>query len=538
MELQPKPEFTNTLLARLNALSPIIFGIALGAVLVGVDLIGDSVSEAITPTNNHGLLEIAAAELLSPSTREVWVRLLLFVSGFAFGLVTGRLHSTALARILYQANNDNVSRLPNRSHFLKKLAEEATHARRNHSNIIVCVVALDHFKSVNDLLGHDGGDAMLAEVAQRLSTSFPDAACIARICSDRFGIVLRLAATPERNDTLTNKIQSALAVPFEFAGREIFITASIGTTVFPDDGVDADKILLRAEYALGNAKRFGRGSVSFFSADVARETEKRYRIESDLRRAIERNEFHLVYQPIVQAGSGEIRNIEALLRWTRQDGTAISPLDFIPAAESSGLIIPLGEWVLRRACEDTKRWHKQGYTALSVAVNVSSAQIKQSDFIHLVQTVLQETELPATALELEITESMLVHDFEATLIKLTQLREMGIRLSIDDFGTGYSSMSYLGRLPVDKLKIDRSFVRDLTPRSGNEAIVKAVVALANELRIGIVAEGVETLDQLEFLQTQGCQSLQGFLLSRPVDHDSCTQLLSRGIQTPQRAMAS
>ncbi|WP_423008939.1 EAL domain-containing protein [Undibacterium sp. JH2W] len=418
-------------------------------------------------------------------------------------------------RIRHLAFNDVLTGLPNRTQFLDQLGRRLALAKENVESVAVLFLDLDRFKNVNDTLGHDVGDRLLIAVAQRIRRSVRNADCVARLGGDEFTVVLSELADPAAAASAAQNICRTLAKPFQIDGHDIFVTASIGISVYPNDGTDVGTLVKHADTAMYRAKKTNT-DFQFFEAAMEHSISERVRLENDLRRALERNELAVFYQPQARMDNGEIIGMEALVRWFHPTRGMVSPLEFIPMAEETGLIIALGEWVLRTACTQMRNWMDKGLGHLRVAVNLSVSQLLEKDFAGTVEQVLVDTGLPARMLELEITESTLMENAQDTLAALDRLRSLGVRLTIDDFGTGYSSLSYLKRFPVDIIKIDRSFVRDIPGDADDAAIVTGIIALAHSLRLEVVAEGVETREQLDFLRAQSCDILQGFYLSKPI----------------------
>jgi diguanylate cyclase (GGDEF)-like protein/PAS domain S-box-containing protein len=424
---------------------------------------------------------------------------------------------------------DALTGLPNRQQFREQAGHTVTAARRVGTKMALIYLDLDHFKRINDTLGHTAGDMLLRDVAKALTSivrgtdivAKVDAetsvsSSLARLGGDEFTIMLTGLSRSESAARVAKRIQEALSRPLRIDDREYVVTGSMGIAIYPDDGEDVDVLLRNADIAMYAAKEEGRNTYRFFSEDMNARMLERLALESDLRRALERNELVLHFQPQVEALTGRIVALEALVRWEHPQRGLLPPLEFISIAEETGLIIPLGEWVMRTACGQAVAWQEAGFAPMRVSVNISSQQLTQSDLVTTVKRVLDTTRLAGEHLELEITESSLMSDVEATTQTLWDLKETGLSLSVDDFGTGYSSMNYLKRFPLDALKIDRSFVRDLTVDANDAAITKAVIALAKALDLSTVAEGVEEEEQLEFLVEQGCDLIQGFLISRPV----------------------
>ncbi|MEC4719047.1 EAL domain-containing protein [Noviherbaspirillum sp. CPCC 100848] len=418
-------------------------------------------------------------------------------------------------RIRHLAYNDLLTGLPNRALFMDQLGRRIEQARVAGEAVAVLFLDLDRFKNVNDSLGHDVGDRLLIAVAQRLRRSVRNADCVARLGGDEFTVVLAEVIGPNAAVSAAQNICRALSTPFQIDGHDIFVSTSVGISMYPHDATDVGTLLKHADTAMYRAKKTGSG-FQFFEASMEHSISEHVRMENDLRRALERNELEVYYQPQARVNSGRIVGAEALVRWRHPTRGMVSPAEFIPLAEETGLINPLGEWVLRTACRQLQAWTEAGLPPIRVAVNLSVKQLLKKDFAASVEQALNDTFVHPSMLELEITESTLMENAQDTLEALHRLRDLGVRLSIDDFGTGYSSLSYLKRFPVDIIKIDRSFVRDVPHDADDAAIVTGIIALAHSLRLEVVAEGVETASQLEFLQERSCDMMQGYYLSKPV----------------------
>jgi diguanylate cyclase (GGDEF)-like protein/PAS domain S-box-containing protein len=430
-------------------------------------------------------------------------------------------------RIRQLAYFDALTGLPNRVLLVDQLRSAIAHAQRSGSKLAVMFVDLDGFKRVNDTLGHDAGDELLRIVADRISRSVrttdavarveseEPSARIARLGGDEFVVVLGDVKQPEDATRVGRRILHALLEPMQIAAQEIVISCSIGIALYPQDGDTSETLLMNADAAMYCAKRQGRNTFQYYDASMNAKAREKLALESSLRKALERGEMILHFQPQVDQFSGEIAAVEALMRWQRPGAGLVGPADFIPLAEESGLIVPLGEWLLRAACAQNKAWQDAGLPPIGVAVNVSAVQFGER-LVRTVAQLLEETGLDPACLELEVTESVLVQDIDAALRTLQRLKDIGVRLAIDDFGTGYSSLSYLKRFPVDALKIDRSFVRDVITDPEDAAITSAIIALARNLNLQVIAEGVETAEQSAFLRQRGCHLQQGYFFSRPL----------------------
>lgn len=435
----------------------------------------------------------------------------------------------AYTKIHYLANYDALTGLPNRALFQNRLQQAIAQAKRSERLLAVFFLDLDRFKVVNEALGHQTGDRLLKAATKRLAACITADDVIARLGGDEFALIQTQVAHVNDATALAQQLIDAFSRPFLLDGQEIHTSISIGITIYPFDDSDPDHLLKNADMAMYRAKREGRSQYHFYTADMNTQTQTRMTLEKDLRRALARREFLLNYQPQVDLGSGRIMGMEALLRWQKPGRGMVSPAEFIPVAEDSGLILPIGEWVLREACAQNKIWQDAGLPPLRVTINISARQFGPNggSVVDTVDQVLRETGLAPAYLELELTESLIMANPEHAAVVLHQLKEMGVGLAIDDFGTGYSSLSYLKRFPIDKLKIDRSFVRDITVDPSDAAIVNAVISLGHGLNLKVIAEGVETADQLAYLQQQACDGIQGYYFSRPLPAISFTQLLRR-----------
>lgn len=422
----------------------------------------------------------------------------------------------AEARMQHIAQHDSLTGLPNRLSLLMRLGQLLPEARRHDWKIGIMFIDLDRFKIINDTLGHQVGDEMLREVACRLSGVVRETDFVARLGGDEFVVILPGITNPADAALVASKIVNALNSPIEANGHELHTSPSIGISLFPDDGPDGDTILKNADTAMYHAKAVGRNNYQFFAADMNEVASERLDIERKLRHAISRNELALVYQPQFRADSSRPTGVEALLRWHHPTDGMISPERFIPVAEETGMIVEIGEWVMHTACREMKHWIDNGLRPLRVAVNVSARQLRRRDFCETVAGALAESGLPAELLELEITESSVMENPKEAILILERLGRMGVSLAIDDFGTGYSSLAYLKLFPIDHLKIDRSFVRDIEHDLNDRAIAFGTIALAHSLGLNVIAEGVETADQLDLLCSNGCDEVQGYLFSKPL----------------------
>ena len=432
-------------------------------------------------------------------------------------------------RLLRQANFDDVTGLPNRVLAMDRLSQALVSAHEHGRMVAIMYIDLDRFKKVNDTLGHAAGDQLLQEMAQRFTACVHESDTVARLGSDEFLIVLTLDNTTHV-ETQAQEILDACTTAFMLDGHEVFVSATIGMTVYPDDGANPHVLLRNADAAMYQAKERGRNTFMFFTPEMNQEAIQRLELETQLRHAMEREEMELHFQPLVKADTGELVGAEALLRWKGEELSQVWPQQSIMIAEETGLIVPLGEWVLRNACKIAKSWQDEYSKPIRIAVNVSSRQFTEGNLVELTKSILDEVGLQPELLELEITEGLLLSDDPETDIIMNQLSAMGVRLSIDDFGTGYSSLSYLKRFPFDVLKIDRAFIQDVTTEPEDAALTRAIIAMAQGLGLKVIGEGVETEEQLAFLCAEGCNMVQGYFVSRPMDAETFRLRLKTGYE--------
>lgn len=438
-------------------------------------------------------------------------------------------------RILQMANHDALTGLPNRRLLQDRIQQVLAHDSRIHAQMAILFIDLDHFKIINDSLGHDIGDLLLKEVATRLSACVRDEDTVARQGGDEFIIVLHSITDSSSAVTVAQKILKKLSQTFIINSEELYIGCSIGISVFPDNGGDSETLLKNSDLAMYHAKQSGRNNYKFFNPEMNQLAEERHILGIDLRYAIERNELILNYQPVISMPGSEQRDLEALLRWQHPKHGLIPPLKFIGSAEETGLIIPIGNWIIKTVCLQIKTWQEQGYKVPRIAINLSAKQFQDDNLVDNITEILDQTDVASKFITLEITETMLIDNIEKVVQTLTRLNTMGIKISIDDFGTGYSSLSYLKRFPISNLKIDRSFVKDINTNTSDNAIVAAIIAMSKSLDISVIAEGVETKKQLKILQEHGCQHFQGYYFSKPVCAEeiaSTLQPLNNSPDTP------
>ena len=500
------------------------------------DLMGASILGFVHPRERQSARQLFANLLEAPS-RELqgelrflhksgsWV----WLEGFAQNL----LHDPSVGAIVvnyrditqrkatekqleYQAYYDALTGLPNRLLFRDRVVTAIAQAMRNRRALAVMYLDLDHFKLVNDGLGHSIGDKLLAQVAERLQASVRASDTISRLGGDEFTLLLNDVQSSDAVAGIARKILQSLARPFKAGGHELFVTASIGISIYPNDGSDVETLLKTADSAMYRAKELGRNQAQLFTASMNERYVRRLALEQSLHHALERRELELHYQPVYDRARRRPVSVEALIRWNHPTRGLVPPADFIPLAEETGLIVPIGEWVVREVCGQLRRWHDAGLTALKAAINISAPQLQQPAFTRIVADALQRNALPPSSLQVEITESVAVQNIELILQVLQELKSLGVGIAIDDFGTGQSSLLYLKRFPIDTVKIDQTFIRDVTTDDATAAIVSYVISLAHTLRFEVVAEGVETEEQFAFLRLNACDRLQGFLFSPAV----------------------
>lgn len=437
-----------------------------------------------------------------------------------------QIKSSAENKIHKLAYFDTLTTLPNRSAFLEAMTKAMVTKDGEEANkFAIIAIDLDHFKDINDSMGHNVGDAILRGVGKRLQAGMPDTAMVSRTGEDEFAVMMPLSTDINVPADIAEKVANIIRdEPFKVFSEEFQVRASIGVAAFPRDGIDANQVLKNADIALNRAKEEGRNTIKEYTQDFDRAVKARFQMLRDLRDAMEHDQLVLHYQPQLDLKTGQIIGAEALIRWwkpnnSKAGGTFISPGEFIPVAEQSGLIVPIGEWVIERACKDAKEWNDTHGLDVRVAVNVSPAQFSQSDIIGFVSKTLEDTQYPAQKLELEVTESVFMDDITHTIQILKDLHALGIELAIDDFGTGYSSLSYLRQFPIDRLKIDQSFIRNALNDQDDASIAKTIVALGHSLNLKVIAEGVETREHENFLIREGCDEVQGFRYSKAIPHE-------------------
>jgi diguanylate cyclase (GGDEF)-like protein/PAS domain S-box-containing protein len=441
-------------------------------------------------------------------------------------------------QVQWQASHDALTQLPNRSFFLERLDQVLTIARRRSEQAAVLFLDLDRFKNINDTLGHDVGDRLLRTVASRLEDCLGKGVTVARMGGDEFTILLPFIRNTSEATTVAQRLLETLKPPVLIAGRELYVSGSVGISLFPNDGSDARSLLKHADIAMYRAKEQGNGAYQFFSAVMNAGPSENLTMEQSLRKSIEREQFVLLYQPLVEAADNRLVGFEVLLRWLHPRLGLLAPDRFISLAEKTGLIVPLGDWVLRTACLQAAQWREEGWLNVPISVNLSARQFQNRDLTVSVTEVLRQSRLQSDLLTLELTETALMEHGVATVDTLQALKNLGVRLSLDDFGTGYSALAYLRQFPLDILKIDRTFVKGLGTENTDRTIVKVLIELAHALNLRVVAEGVETAAQREHLRKLNCDTVQGFLISRPMPASNVAEFVrtfaDRPIQTPRR----
>jgi len=420
---------------------------------------------------------------------------------------------------------DSLTSLPNRETFNGLLHHAIEAARRYQRRFAVLFIDLDRFKVINDSLGHEAGDMLLVEIANRLRHTLRSSDVVARLGGDEFVVILEEAAESHDVERITRNLLSVLSEPLQLSGHECHTTASIGIAMYPSDGADVQTLTKNADMAMYLAKEDGKNGFRFFTKEIKTQSIERLTLESALRRALERDQFALHYQPKVDLATGQITGVEALLRWTHPELGVLPPMQFIPLAEETGLIVPIGRWVLKEACAQNVAWQRRGLRPVSMAVNLSPRQFADEHLLQDIDEALAASGMSPVLLQLEVTESMVMRNVSRAVKVLDAIQNRGIRLAIDDFGTGYSSMSLMKQFPIDTIKIDRSFVRDLPDDSEDKAIAQAIISMGKALGMTVVAEGVETAEQETFLRDHACDEMQGFLFSRPVPSQQLAELL-------------
>jgi diguanylate cyclase (GGDEF)-like protein len=486
------------------------------------------INEELTPIENEFV------DALSEASRTAYLLLRAILFAAAPGLlILGTLLSLRILqqrkreddRVLHIAFHDDLTSLPNRLMLAQRLDQALSRHRRASMSLAILYINLDRFKVINDSLGHEAGDVLLRQVADRLRAQSREGDTVARVGGDEFVVLMENCWNSTDISACAERFVEQLSLPYLLDKKDCHVTLSIGISVFPGDGSDSQTLLKAADVAMYRAKETGRNNYQFYLPSMNVHTLERLELETDLRRALERGEFFLHYQPKVEIVSGLIVGVEALLRWKHPIRGLVPPLDFIPLAEETGLIVPIGEWVLATACARVNAWQGRGLPKLSVAVNLSGRQFADSMLLAKLTRIIHASGLDPAYLELEITESVVMANGECAVAVLDNLKSIGVQIAIDDFGTGYSSLAYLKRFPIDTLKVDRSFIRDIPADAGDMKITRAIVAMAHGLRLKVVAEGVETAEQLEFLRGLSCDAVQGYFLHRPLREGEVADVL-------------
>ena len=447
--------------------------------------------------------------------------------------IEARVHE--LLKVSHLLQYDSLTELPNSTLLGDRLSQAMAVCRRHDKQLVVMFLGLDRFKRINNALGHPAGDEMLKRTARQLLSCVRDSDSVFRYGSDEFVVILGDINHPQQTHGVAEKLLAAIRLPQTIAGHDVSVTASVGISVYPDDGLEAIELIKKAETAMRNVKEHGPDSVGFFIEAMNQHAREQHNIESGIRRALHEHEFVLHYQPKIDLRSGTVVGAEALIRWQKPGHGWIYPAEFIPVAEDSGLIVPLSKWVLGEACRQTRAWQTAGLPPIRMSVNMSPIDFRQRDFVASVERVLEQTGLAPDWLEIEITEGVLMQNVETTMVALNRLKALGTRLAIDDFGTGYSSLSYLRRFPIDVLKIDQSFIRGLCNDSNDAALVSAIISLGRSLGLNVIAEGIETAEQLAFLKAHDCEEGQGYFFSKALPADDFAHWLASAAPPPWTA---
>lgn len=501
-----------------------ILGVALVATLSGTGLTLFILHKILAPVTliSRGIRSYLTNRNLPELPTEYTDELGILMSDVGYAL--RKLDTT----IQHMANYERLTGLPNRKFLLDRLQQLVSLPKNDNNLLVIFCLDIDEFKNINNMLGYSIGDMVLTATAQRIENNLDKNNLLAHLGGDEFIVVIENVLSLEKLVELADRLLTILGKPFIIEGQEIQFSASIGIAVHFGGVVTPEQLLTQADTAMQQAKAKGRNNYQFFSPELNLGLKRRLALQSEMRRAIGYNQFMVHYQPQLDLQTGEIIAVEALARWQHPELGLISPNEFIPIAEANGFIIPLGEWILRQVCQQIKTWQTNSQLLVKVAVNLSARQLKQENLVSLLAAIIQETNINPGLLELEMTESLAIENLQKAVEVLHNLKNLGVSLALDDFGTGYSSLSYLGQFPVEIIKIDRSFVQHITLGNDSQTIIKAIIAIAHQLELEVIAEGVETQEQLEYLQEQGCDKIQGYYVSKPLPVDEITQFLITG----------
>ncbi len=499
-----------------------------------------TINESLTPVENQFVDALGAASRMTYRSLQLVIlaatpALLLLGTVLALRILQQRKRMED--RLNHMALHDDLTGLPNRAMLNQYLARALVRHRRSGTHLAILFMDVDRFKVINDSLGHDVGDELLRQVADRLRIRCRESDTVARMGGDEFAVLIEDPKTMMEVSTCAQRLVEEMSAPYILRGKNCRVTISIGISIFPSDGNDSLALLKAADVAMYRTKETGRDNYLFYSPMMNIHTLERLELESDLRQALERGEFLLHYQPQIQLATGRITGVEALLRWKHPLRGIVAPSDFISLAEETGLIVPIGEWALAAACARTKAWQDQGLAGLKVAVNLSARQFADPMLLPKLTRIIHESGLDPSSLELEITESLVMSHGEGATAVLESLKALGVQIAMDDFGTGYSSLGYLKRFPIDAIKIDRSFIRDIASDSDDKKITRAIIAMAHSMSLTVVAEGVETAEQLRFLRAQRCDAVQGYLLYRPLPEEEVADAIRLDWQNPAARFA-
>ena len=509
---EKKSSFTN------STRSAIIVPLKLQEDVVGIIQISSSQQEAYSERDLH-LLEGLALQIAVASNNALVYRQ-------AQQELTVRLFTQQ--RLQHVSTHDTLTGLPNRDLFQDRLSQALAHARRNESRLGILILDVDNFRAINDVFSFEFGNKVIKYLGNRVRLSLRESDTVACLGGDQFAILIDQIARVEDVAAVAEKLMGEFKTSFEVEGKEILVTFSMGISIFPENGSDAEILLQRAEDALNRAKNLGKNTFEYFTEELSEKTQSRLSLMADLRRAMDRQDFMLYYQPQVHLGTGEIVGVEALIRWKHPDLGFVSPSIFIPLAEETRWIVEVGAWVLKEACQQNAAWQKAGYNPFRIAVNISEKQLVHKDFVKSIRQILHDTGLDPHYLELELTENVIFKDFYHISEVLQDLKQLGVRLAVDDFGTGYSSLSHLARFPFDVLKIDQRFAKNIFTDPKDQVIVSGIMAIARNLDIEVIAEGIEIPEQLLFFESRGCTFVQGYYFSRPVSAPKLEEILKWG----------